>query len=124
MQELNELGGMVTKQWHNEQNQVYERPNFEVVSYSCCWRYVVQFRALNNFTPNGHMRVSVPGIPKAILQAKPVSSINNINVAIERLSEFLKVGNVAILTGAGVSVDSGIRAYRGSDGRYMNPNYK
>jgi len=68
--------------------------------------------------------VSIPGIPRAILEAKPVFSINNITEAIERLSEFLEVGNVAILTGAGVSVDSGIRAYRGSDGRYMNPNYK
>ncbi|EKD00749.1 hypothetical protein A1Q2_04941 [Trichosporon asahii var. asahii CBS 8904] len=28
-----------------------------------------------------------------------------------------------IVTGAGVSVDSGIRAYRGKEGAYMNPNY-
>jgi len=28
------------------------------------------------------------------------------------------------LTGAGVSVDSGLKAYRGKDGRYMNPDYK
>jgi hypothetical protein len=29
-----------------------------------------------------------------------------------------------VLTGAGVSVDSGVKAYRGKDGRYMNPDYK
>jgi hypothetical protein len=70
------------------------------------------------------MRVSIPSIPAAILNAKPTFSINNISDAIERLSRFLEVGNIALLTGAGVSVDSGIRAYRGKDGRYMNPNFK
>jgi len=45
--------------------------------------------------------------------------------AIDRLAGFLtRPGPVALLTGAGVSVDSGIRPYRGEDGRYMNPNYK
>lgn len=70
------------------------------------------------------MRVSVPGLPQAILSAK--SSTQNISPseAILRLAEFLGKGDVAVLTGAGVSVDSGIRAYRGNDGRYMNPNYK
>uniref|UniRef100_A0A8H8CIN6 Deacetylase sirtuin-type domain-containing protein n=1 Tax=Psilocybe cubensis TaxID=181762 RepID=A0A8H8CIN6_PSICU len=70
------------------------------------------------------MRVSVPGIPQAILDAKPIYSVKSIKEATERLSEFLGIGNVTVLTGAGVSVDSGIRAYRGDDGRYMNPNYK
>ncbi|KAG6865335.1 hypothetical protein C0991_003435 [Blastosporella zonata] len=69
------------------------------------------------------MRVSVPGLPQAILSAvssaKPISSIE----ATSRLAEFLGKGNATVLTGAGVSVDSGIRAYRGNDGRYMNPNY-
>ncbi|KAG5721364.1 NAD-dependent deacetylase [Termitomyces sp. T112] len=72
------------------------------------------------------MRISVPGLPQAILSA--VSSANakaiSSSEAVLRLSEFLGKGNVAVLTGAGVSVDSGIRAYRGNDGRYMNPNYK
>jgi NAD+-dependent protein deacetylase sirtuin 4 len=70
------------------------------------------------------MRVSVPGLPQAILSAK--SSALNISPseAILRLAEFFGDGNVTVLTGAGVSVDSGIRAYRGNDGRYMNPNYK
>src|SRR5258708_3347289 len=76
------------------------------------------------FATNGHMRVSVPGIPKAILNAKPLcSTIHNADEAIERLSRFVEGGNVAVITGAGVSVDSGIRAYRGKDGRYANPNY-
>jgi len=71
-----------------------------------------------------HMRISVPGIPQAILDAKPAQSVKSLSEATKRLSYFLGFGNVAILTGAGVSVDSGIRAYRGDDGRYMNPNYK
>ena len=70
------------------------------------------------------MRVSVPGIPQAILDAKHSLSIKSIAEATERLVEFIGGANVALLTGAGVSVDSGIRAYRGEDGRYMNPNYK
>ncbi|PPQ67858.1 hypothetical protein CVT25_010297 [Psilocybe cyanescens] len=70
------------------------------------------------------MRISVPGIPQAVLDAKPIFSVKSVKEATERLSEFLGFGNVTVLTGAGVSVDSGIRAYRGDDGRYMNPNYK
>ncbi|PPQ98937.1 hypothetical protein CVT24_003564 [Panaeolus cyanescens] len=71
------------------------------------------------------MRVSVPDIPKAILNsATSHRSIKSLSEATAALTEFLSRGNVALLTGAGVSVDSGIRAYRGNDGRYMNPNYK
>ena len=70
------------------------------------------------------MRLSVPGIPHAILNTKPSPSIQSLAEATEALAEFIKSGNIAALTGAGVSVDSGIRAYRGEDGRYMNPNYK
>ncbi|KAI5824480.1 DHS-like NAD/FAD-binding domain-containing protein [Schizophyllum commune Tattone D] len=44
--------------------------------------------------------------------------------AAERVATFLAPGDVTVITGAGISVDSGIRAYRGHDGRYMNPNYK
>ncbi|KAJ7623146.1 DHS-like NAD/FAD-binding domain-containing protein [Roridomyces roridus] len=68
------------------------------------------------------MRISVPTIPiRATYPPAPYRTVQN---ATERVAEFLLPGNVAILTGAGVSVDSGIRAYRGHDGRYMNPNYK
>lgn len=70
------------------------------------------------------MRVSVPTIPQAILSKAVQAQAIPRAAAIERVAQFLTPGNVAILTGAGVSVDSGIRAYRGKDGRYMNPNYK
>ncbi|KAG8832199.1 hypothetical protein FS842_000116 [Serendipita sp. 407] len=43
--------------------------------------------------------------------------------ALQHLQDFISGGPVTVLTGAGVSVESGIRAYRGTDGRYMNPNY-
>ncbi|KII87334.1 hypothetical protein PLICRDRAFT_42959 [Plicaturopsis crispa FD-325 SS-3] len=68
------------------------------------------------------MRVSVPTIP-TVISATPAKQHSRIE-AIERVASFLAPGNAAVLTGAGVSVDSGIRAYRGKDGRYMNPNYK
>ena len=70
------------------------------------------------------VRISVPTIPKAIFTPGTVSSSILPAVAAERIAEFLSHGSVTLLTGAGVSVDSGIRAYRGKDGRYMNPNYK
>ncbi|KAK0214810.1 DHS-like NAD/FAD-binding domain-containing protein [Armillaria fumosa] len=66
------------------------------------------------------MRVSIPTIPLASSPSTPTLPAE----AIQRVVEFLAPGNVTLITGAGVSVDSGIRAYRGLDGRYMNPNYK
>ena len=68
------------------------------------------------------MRVLVPTIPHVVSPAS-TSSVAPA-AAIERIASFLASGRVTLLTGAGVSVDSGIRAYRGKDGRYMNPNYK
>ncbi|KAJ6515030.1 DHS-like NAD/FAD-binding domain-containing protein [Mycena vitilis] len=68
------------------------------------------------------MRLSVPSIP--LLSTRLPAPRRTVQEAVERVADFLFPGNVAILTGAGVSVDSGIRAYRGHDGRYMNPNYK
>ncbi|KAI0701488.1 DHS-like NAD/FAD-binding domain-containing protein [Cytidiella melzeri] len=70
------------------------------------------------------MRVSVPTIPQAILSSTSSAKTFTPAAAIERISAFLAPGNVACITGAGVSVDSGIRAYRGDNGRYLNPNYK
>ena len=72
-----------------------------------------------------HMRVSVPTIPDAVLrtanaQKRRISPA----VAVDRIAAFLAHGNAAVITGAGVSVDSGIRAYRGTNGTYLNPNYK
>ncbi|KAL5500971.1 hypothetical protein ACEPAH_9358 [Sanghuangporus vaninii] len=69
------------------------------------------------------MRVSVPTIPKALFTPASLPTLSH-SAAVERIAEFLAPGNVTLLSGAGVSVDSGIRAYRGKDGRYMNPNYK
>lgn len=71
-----------------------------------------------------HMRISVPSLPNVLLDASTSTPRTSHSEAVERIAEFIKPGNVAVLTGAGVSVDSGIRAYRGRDGRYMNPNYK
>lgn len=68
------------------------------------------------------MRISVPTIPQ-VLGSTTVLPVLPAQ-AIEHISTFLSAGNVALLTGAGVSVDSGVKAYRGKDGRYMNPNYK
>ena len=72
-----------------------------------------------------HMRVSVPTIPDAVLRTAN-SQHRRIApaFAVERISRFLSDGDAAVLTGAGVSVDSGIRAYRGEKGSYLNPNYK
>ncbi len=71
-----------------------------------------------------HMRISVPGIPQSILSSASTAPVISRIEAIERIATFVEPGNVAVLTVAGVSVDSGIRAYRGHDCRYMNPNYK
>ncbi|KZT07293.1 DHS-like NAD/FAD-binding domain-containing protein [Laetiporus sulphureus 93-53] len=70
------------------------------------------------------MRVSVPTIPEALLRTATATQTISHAGAVERISSFIAPGNVAVLTGAGVSVDSGIRAYRGVKGRYLNPNYK
>lgn len=70
------------------------------------------------------MRVSVPNIPSALLNASKKAAEVSLDFAIDRVVAFLSMGNAVALTGAGVSIDSGIRAYRGKDGRYMNPNYK
>ncbi|KZP19374.1 DHS-like NAD/FAD-binding domain-containing protein [Athelia psychrophila] len=70
------------------------------------------------------MRISVPTIPLAILSNATTTKVITPFDATNRIATFLGAGNTTVITGAGVSVDSGIRAYRGDDGRYMNPNYK
>ncbi|OAX39619.1 DHS-like NAD/FAD-binding domain-containing protein [Rhizopogon vinicolor AM-OR11-026] len=70
------------------------------------------------------MRVSVPTIPHTITTSGIPRRTISPAAAVERIADFLAPGNVTLLTGAGVSVASGIRAYRGKDGRYMNPNYQ
>lgn len=70
------------------------------------------------------MRVSVPTIPDVLLRSASPAPSTSPAAAVERIANFLAPGNVAVITGAGASVDSGIRAYRGAKGRYLNPNYK
>ncbi|KIP02692.1 hypothetical protein PHLGIDRAFT_111785 [Phlebiopsis gigantea 11061_1 CR5-6] len=70
------------------------------------------------------MRISVPTIPQAVLSSATAAKTISPAAAAQRIASFLAPGNVTTITGAGVSVDSGIRAYRGSKGRYLNPNYK
>ncbi|KAH9913973.1 DHS-like NAD/FAD-binding domain-containing protein [Epithele typhae] len=75
------------------------------------------------------MRVSVPSLPDALLRPAADAVANTSITAAEattRIADFLTrgKGSTAVITGAGVSVDSGIRAYRGKGGRYLNPNYK
>jgi hypothetical protein len=113
---------MATRLQNNEKIQMFEA--LPIVEEGSSW-----FQSTDAFAPTypqlqRHMRVSVPGIPQAILNAKPSLSIQSLAEAAEILTDFIKSGNLTVLTGAGVSVDSGIRAYRGEDGRYMNPNYK
>ncbi|CAE6517544.1 unnamed protein product [Rhizoctonia solani] len=69
------------------------------------------------------MRIKIPTVPEALLSRGPTPVVD-VLVASERVASFLNDGNTLVVTGAGVSVESGIRAYRGKTGRYMNPNYK
>jgi len=68
------------------------------------------------------MRISIPNI---ISNGTYTPTLLPTTQTIQRLVEFLGASTgTAVLTGAGVSVDSGIRAYRGDHGRYINPNFK
>lgn len=68
------------------------------------------------------MLVRVPSLP-SLVNRHPRPTLTHAEI-IDRVSNFISAGNVTVLTGAGVSVDSGIKAYRGHDGRYLNPNFK
>ncbi|OWZ38505.1 hypothetical protein LQV05_005514 [Cryptococcus neoformans] len=72
------------------------------------------------------VRVSIPTLPPAPLVPPNALTLLPTPQAASHLARFLEKGNgkTVILTGAGVSVDSGIRAYRGKEGSYSNPNYK
>jgi hypothetical protein len=63
---------------------------------------------VNTIASEIHMRISVPTIP--LLSTRLPAPHRSVQEAVERVANFLSTGNVAILTGAGVSVDSGIRA--------------
>ena len=72
------------------------------------------------------MRFSIPNIPAAVLSNAAQRKTQSVtpSEAVQRIAEFLSSGRAAVLTGAGVSVDSGLKAYRGEDGRYSNPDFK
>jgi hypothetical protein len=67
------------------------------------------------------MRISIPNIPlpsaKNPAFINPLADITHAD-AVGRVKRFLDKGKgkTLVLTGAGVSVDSGIRAYRGTEG--------
>lgn len=78
-------------------------------------------RSLRAPGQNLPMRVSIPNISNATYTPILLPTTQTI----QRLVEFIGASmGTAVLTGAGVSVDSGIRAYRGDRGLYINPNYK
>ncbi|BEI84521.1 hypothetical protein CcaverHIS002_0411250 [Cutaneotrichosporon cavernicola] len=71
------------------------------------------------------VRLSIPSIPVRPPRPPTALDLLSISAAGEHLASFLAKGKgrTLAITGAGVSVDSGIRAYRGEEGRYLNPNY-
>lgn len=76
--------------------------------------------------PHIMVRISIPTLP--VLPPLPPSALTQLpaKAAASHLASFLEKGKgkTVMLSGAGLSVDSGIRAYRGEDGTYSNPNYK
>ncbi|WVN90001.1 uncharacterized protein L203_105233 [Cryptococcus depauperatus CBS 7841] len=72
------------------------------------------------------VRVSIPTLPPAPIVPPNALTLLPPPLAAAHVAQFLERGRgkTCILTGAGVSVDSGIRAYRGKEGSYSNPNYK
>ena len=67
------------------------------------------------------MKISIPTLPNPSGSTPGyINPLANISLphAVAKTKEFLDKGKgkVLVLTGAGVSVDSGIRAYRGSEG--------
>ncbi|EIW66067.1 hypothetical protein TREMEDRAFT_70323 [Tremella mesenterica DSM 1558] len=71
------------------------------------------------------VRISIPTLPPTPLLPPTKLSLLPLNLASQHLSKFIQdgKGKTGLITGAGVSVDSGIRAYRGKEGHYTNPNY-
>ncbi|ORY31591.1 DHS-like NAD/FAD-binding domain-containing protein [Naematelia encephala] len=72
------------------------------------------------------VRISIPTLPPAPLVPPSALTLLAPKQAAAYLARFLDEGKgkTLVITGAGVSVESGIRAYRGKEGTYSNPNYK
>ena len=62
------------------------------------------------------MKISIPGLPSTPFLPSTVDSVEQ---AVEKIGQMLsRNARPLVLTGAGVSVDSGIKSYRGKDGTY------
>lgn len=74
----------------------------------------------------GMVRISIPNLPSRPIQPLSGLSLLSLKEQAAHLRQFLEDGDgrTLVITGAGVSVESGIRAYRGKAGSYSNPNYK
>lgn len=72
------------------------------------------------------VRISIPTLPPRPQVPPSALTLLPTRLAAAHLASFLEAGRgqTLLITGAGVSVDSGIRAYRGKEGHYSNPNYK
>lgn len=72
------------------------------------------------------VRISIPTLPPTPHVPPSALTLLPTRLAAAHLASFLDEGQgrTLMITGAGVSVDSGIRAYRGKEGHYSNPNYK
>ncbi|PKI83612.1 hypothetical protein MVES_002457 [Malassezia vespertilionis] len=68
------------------------------------------------------MRVSIPALPNT--QAH-TPNVTELAAAVDRVTALLRNSKKpVVITGAGVSVDSGIKSYRGENGMYLNPGYR
>lgn len=69
------------------------------------------------------MRISIPSVPE---QAARSTIQHSVEQGAKLVADFLSAANgrALIMTGAGVSVDSGIAPYRGENGRYLNQTFR
>jgi hypothetical protein len=71
----------------------------------------------STFPPPSMGRISVPSLPKTVYPVASTSKVDIESAALDLASFFERGrGKTLVLTGAGVSTDSGIRAYRGDRG--------
>ena len=68
------------------------------------------------------MRISIPSLPQT---QRLLPTVTDVQEAVEQLYQLLDHNRrVLCITGAGVSVDSGISSYRGPNGLYVNKGYR
>lgn len=68
------------------------------------------------------MRISIPSLPK---HGHLAPTVRDVSEAVDKVGELLSGNrNVLAITGAGVSVASGLSSYRGENGLYMNESYR